>query len=253
VPSLRTRQRGAAPLRDAREAYRILHANLAVAMADLASPSVVVTSAHPGEGKTVTAVNLARSLALSGQRVVLVDLDLRHPDANRVIGTHNEFGATEALLGQRPLEECLQYVKLPSQPGGAERGLYVLATGSPVANPTELLGSQRTAQLLELLAKQADAVIIDTPPVLPVADTLVLGRMVAGALIVVQSRVTPLADVERTRNALTRSQTRILGLVLNKFQPGDANTQFGYGYGYGYGGDDSEAPGDPPASDNGDH
>lgn len=239
----RSRSEAASPGIDAEEAYRILRANLSVAMTDLENPSVIITSARPGEGKTATSVSLARSMALTGKRVVLVDLDLRHPDAHRHIGAHNEFGVSEALRGTKPLEDCLQYVELQA-PKGQERGLYVLAAGKPVPNPTELLGSRRTARILDLLAAQADAVIIDTPPILPVADTLVIGRIVAGAVLVVESRGTPIGAIEQAKSALIRSQTRLLGLVLNKFQPGDATMPTNYGYGYGYGYRSVEVPDD---------
>jgi capsular exopolysaccharide synthesis family protein len=217
------------------EAYRILRSNLSVALSDLERPTVIVTSAYAGEGKTSTTVNLAISLALSGRRVVLVDLDLRHADVHRWLGCHNEFGVSDTILDRRGLQECLQYVPVGAGPNQGERGLYLLATGPPVANPTELLGTQRTSQLLGALALQADVVLIDTPPVLLVADTLVIGRMVAGAILVVEARRTPAGVANQAKDALTRNQTRLLGVVLNKFQAKDApDSGYGYGYGYGY-------------------
>jgi len=89
--------------------------------------------------------------------------------------------------------------------------------------------------LLEGLARQADLVLLDTPPILPVADTLVIGRMAAGAVIVTESRNTAIDAVNKSKDLLTRNQTRLLGVVLNKFQRRDAVGSFGYGYGYGYG------------------
>jgi capsular exopolysaccharide synthesis family protein len=218
------------------ESLRILRSNLSVALLDLERPTVIFTSPNANEGKTVTCSNLALSFAASGARVVLVDLDFRHPNAHLLIGAHNEFGVTDILLGKRSLEECIQYIALPSQPGQSERGLYFLSTGGPVANPTEILSSGRTHQLLDGLARQADLVLLDTPPVLPVADTLVIGRMAAGAVLVTASRTTAIDAVTKAKDLLTRNQTRLLGVVLNKFQPRDARrATFGYGYGYGYG------------------
>lgn len=234
------------------EAYRILRSNLSVALSDLERPTVIVTSAHAGEGKTSTTVNLATSLALSGRRVVLVDLDLRHADVHRWLGCHNEFGVSDAILDRRSVQDCLQYVRVGAGPNQAERGLYLLATGPPVASPTELLGTQRTSQLLGALAQQADVVLIDTPPVLLVADTLVIGRMVAGAILVVEARRTPTGVANQAKDSLTRNQTRLLGVVLNKFRAKDA-PDFGYGYGYGYGYATSDRAGVEPVepSDNG--
>jgi len=213
------------------EAFRVLRSNLLVAIDDLANPVVIITSAREGEGKTSTCVALARSLASAGPRVVLVDLDLRRPDAHHHLGADNVPGCSEVLLDQRPLEECLQYLS-PPKDASAANGLYFLPAGVGAADPTELLASPRTARLLEGLARQADIVLIDTPPVLPVADTLVIGRLAAGAVLVVEARGTPVELLNRTKSALTRNQTRILGVVLNKMHAGDAG---GYGYGYGYG------------------
>jgi capsular exopolysaccharide synthesis family protein len=217
------------------ESLRIIRSNLSVALLDLERPTVIFTSANPGEGKTVTCANLAMSFAAAGKRVVLVDLDLRHPNSHKLIGAHNEFGVSDVLLGRRTLEESIQYIGLPTPRGQSEWGLYFLATGPPVANPTELLGSGRTGQLLEGLARQADLVLLDTPPVLPVADTLVIGRMAAGAVLVTESRNTAIDAVNKAKDLLTRNQTRLLGVVLNKFQTRDARGTYSYGYGYGYG------------------
>jgi capsular exopolysaccharide synthesis family protein len=216
------------------EAYRILRSNLNIALLDLDRPSVLVTSARAGEGKTSTTVNLARALALAGHRVVLVDLDLRHPDAHHWLGTHNGLGVTDVLTRRRPLGECLQFVSFGESNATSDEGLYFLPTGDMVPNPAELLSSPRTPALLETLASQADVVLVDAPPVLPVADALVIGRMVGGAVLVVETRKTPVGAVQQAKDALTRSQTRLLGVVVNKFQPKDARSDQGYGYGDDY-------------------
>jgi capsular exopolysaccharide synthesis family protein len=229
-----------------REAFRVLRSNLLVAISDLSNPVMVVTSAHPGEGKTVTSANLAQSLATAGQHVVLVDVDLRNPDSHRQIGAHNEAGVSDVLLDRRPLKECVQYLELPATEKSAPpASLYFLGTGPQVANPTELLAKPRAAWLLETLAAQADIVLLDTPPVLPVADTLVIGRLAAGAILVVETRTSAPA-AKRAKDALTRNQTRILGVVLNRFESKYArygsgqDDNYGYGYGYGFG---SSGPG----------
>jgi len=228
------------------EAYRVLRSNLNVAISDLERATVIVTSAQPGEGKTATSANLARAMALGGQRVVLADLDLRHPDVHRWFGVSNDTGVTDILLGRGAVDESLKYVEVAGGTDGA-RGFYLLPTGSPVANPTELIGSRRMGQLLDALAASADIVLIDTPPVLPVADTLVIGRMAAGAILVVEARKTTVAAIQRAKDALTRSQTRLLGVVVNKLLAKDADLGYGYGYGYGYG----DSYGDGEASGNG--
>jgi capsular exopolysaccharide synthesis family protein len=236
VPRLSRRTDRAEAYASPGEAFRILRSNLAVAMSDLERPTVIVTSADAGEGKTATTVNLARSLVAAGQRVVLVDLDLRHPDVHHWFGLPNDVGVADVLLDRRPLNECLQYVEIFTGDGGPGRPLYVLPTGEKVDNPAELLGAGRTARMLDALAPQADIVLIDTPPVLLVADTLEIGRMVAGALLVVEAKRTPIPAVQQAKDALIRNQTRLLGLVLNKFVARDAAGEaYGYGAGYGYG------------------
>jgi capsular exopolysaccharide synthesis family protein len=226
-------------LRQRNEVFRFLRSNLLVALADLESPTVIVTSALPDEGKTAVCANLAVSLAEAGLKVVAVDVDLRHPNLHSWLGAHNEVGLSDVLLERAALDSALQFVTV----GNRTRGLYVLATGRPVNDPTDLLGAQRTKRLLETLAKQADILLLDTPPVLAVADTLVIGRVAAGAVLVVESRRTPIPAVQQAKNALTRNQTRLLGVVLNKMQARDlASSSYGYGYSYG------ELPGDDATS-----
>jgi receptor protein-tyrosine kinase len=207
-----------------------------VAIADLPNPVVVVTSAYEREGKTSTCVNLAQSLASAGPRVVLVDLDLRNPQSHRLLGAENTAGVSDVLLDRCPLDECLQYVQLPVADSGRAAGMYFLGAGQHVGNPTELLSTPRLGRLLEVLADQADIVLLDAPPVLPVADTLVIGRLATGAVLVVEARRTPAPAAQRAKDALTRNQTRLLGVVLNKFRARyatDANAD-GYGYGLAY-------------------
>lgn len=202
---------------------RVLRANLLVAVEDAEQPVVVVTSAKPGEGKTTTCESLARSLAGSGKRVVVVDLDLRQPDLHRRMGLANEVGAVDVLSGRHPVGEAIRFVA----PTAGGRGFYFLAAGPGVANPTELLGTKAAASLLSCLAARADIVLVDTPPVLPVADTLVVARRAAGALLVVEAAHTSQTDVRAACDALTRNGVRVLGVALNKLDAREV--RLGYG------------------------
>ena len=230
------------------EAFRVLRSNINVALNELEKPIVIITSAQPGEGKTMTTVNLGRAMALAGQRAIVVDVDLRHPDAHRQLGAHNEVGLTDVLLDRRPLDECLQFVEIGRGLSDTPRGLFFLGTGVGVGGPTELLATGRMSRLLNSLASQADIVLLDAPPVLPVADTLVIGRMAAGAVLVVEARRTPIDAVRQAKDALTRNQTRLLGLVVNKLEAPDMMSSFGYGEGYGYRGDEIASNGDSGSS-----
>ena len=223
------------------EAYRVVRSNLMVSLAGFKQPRVVISSAHPGEGKTVTCANLALSLARAGMRVVLVDLDLRHPDAHRLVGAHNRFGVTDVLRGEQSLADCLQYLDLPVLDAQTARGMYFIGTGPQVHNPSELLGVPRTAEMLDELGHQADLILVDAPPVLPVADMLVIGRIVTGVILVVESRRTTIQDITKTKDLLTRNQARILGAVINKQRARDR----AYGEAYGYG---TTAVDDPTAT-----
>lgn len=217
------------------ESFRLLRTNLDVSLADIDHPSIIVTSANAGEGKTSTTVDLARSLAMAGRRVVLVDLDLRHPDTHNLLEVSNDVGVCEVLRETHTLADCLQFVPVLSQSRTKADGLYFLPTGRQVPDPAELLDGVRTGALIDTLARQADLVLIDTPPILPVADTLIIGRRVSGAIVVVETRRTAVGAVEQAKSALNRNETAIFGVVINKLQPRDARHASGYGYGYTYG------------------
>jgi capsular exopolysaccharide synthesis family protein len=198
------------------DAFQVLQASLSAALADVIQPRVMVTSPSGGEGKTTTCVNLARGYAATGRRVVVLDLDLRHPDAHRLFGAHNEYGLSDLVLERRPPEDCLQFVALAG-PDTTAGGLYFLGTGPVGENPAALLSMDRTAKMLDLIASQADLVLIDTPPVLTVADALVVGPLVSGALLVAEAHRTTHPELARAKDLLLRNRTRVLGVVLNRF------------------------------------
>lgn len=208
------------------EAFRVLRTNLEIALLDLEVPTIIVTSPHPGEGKTATCAQLARSFAEAGRRVVVVDLDMRNPDLHNWFGADNARGASDVLNERCRLDEAIRYVEVLSLSDQTTHGLNLLSAGASVPNPTELLGSERTARLINALSDQADLVLIDTPPVLPVADTLVIARLAGGALLVVDDD-TALDSARAVKDALTRNHAHVLGVVLNRFQP------LGGYYGYG--------------------
>jgi capsular exopolysaccharide synthesis family protein len=214
------------------EAFRVFRSNLVAALTDIAKPVVVVTSSNSSEGKSVVATRLALACAASRQRVVLVDLDLRHPTLHTLAEAHNEYGASDVLLGRRSLQDSLQHLEFGDDFAGRPSALYLLAAGPPVGTPSELLGSGRTARLLESLAREADIVLVDSPPTLPVADTLVIGRAASGAVLVVESGVTSVSAVEQAKNVLIRNQIRLLGVVVNKFEPAESDTASEFAYGY---------------------
>jgi succinoglycan biosynthesis transport protein ExoP len=221
------------------EAFRTLRSNVLVATSDLASPSLMVTSAVPGEGKTSTCAALAEAIAASGPMVVAVDLDLRRPDLHTRFGVDNGRGVSDVLGGRATVADCLVRVGLTGDSAVEDDGdrgypgrgsLFVLPAGTPVSHPAELLGGPRTVQVLDALREHADFVIIDTPPVLPVADAIGIGRLVSGALLVVETGRVPLPAVQRAKSELARNQVRVLGMVLNRFEDQGSLAPYHYDY-----------------------
>jgi capsular exopolysaccharide synthesis family protein len=214
------RGRSVAPRAAFDDAFQALHATFSAMLSEIKQPRVMVTSPGDGEGKTVTCVNLARRFTEFGQRVVIVDLDLRHPSAHQALRAHNDFGLSDLVLERRPAEECLQFIPSLGRDTAAG-GLYFLGTGPLEANPSSLLSMDRTSKTLDLIAEQADLVLIDAPAVLEVADALVIGHMVSGAILVVEAHRTTVPQLGRAADALRHNQTRLFGVVLNRFDPRD--------------------------------
>jgi non-specific protein-tyrosine kinase len=191
------------------EAYRMLRTNIQFAAVDGQVKSIMVTSSGSGEGKSTTAANLAIVMAQTGRRVILIDADLRRPIQHRLFELPNSKGLTMALLDlNAPPKEHLQVTPVP--------GLQVMTSGAIPPNPAELLGSQRQADLLADLEKEADLIILDSPPVLTVADALVLAPRVGGVLLVVEVGSTRRGAIQKAVDALLHADARLLGVALNR-------------------------------------
>ncbi|MDQ4036957.1 MAG: polysaccharide biosynthesis tyrosine autokinase [Actinomycetota bacterium] len=202
------------------EAYRTIRTNLLFAGTGALVPSLAITSPSAGEGKSTLASNLAVVCARSGQRVALVDADLRRPTLNRQFGLSAKIGLSSVLDGGFPLDEALQHA------GGH---ITLLASGPVVRNPSELLGKPMFRQIIEKLEGSHDIVIVDTAPVLPVSDAVLVGVHVGGVVVVGRLRSTTLAGLKRTVDTLTRSRANVLGVVVNG---SDEDPDSGYGYAY---------------------
>jgi non-specific protein-tyrosine kinase len=210
------------------EAYRTLRANIEFASVDATIGTLLVTSAVPGEGKTVTAANLAVAFAQAGRRVLLVDADLRKPGAHLVYGLPNAQGLTTMLLSDdASLDAIAQATELAN--------LRVLTTGPLPPNPAELLGSQRMRTILERLKSGGDLIIFDGPPLGAVTDSALLSSFLDGTIMVIDARRGHRRAVRLGREALTRAGANVLGAVLNRV-PARAYSGAEY-YGY-YGSED---------------
>jgi capsular exopolysaccharide synthesis family protein len=198
-----------APRSPAAEAYRTLRTNLLAACKGAKIRTVLVTGARQGEGKTTTAVNLAVALSQVGRSVVLIGADLRYPRIHSVLGIGNERGLGQVLLGSVSLDDALVDT--------AVTDLRVLTSGpvTGVDEPVELLQSDRMFEVIRS-CRQADFVILDGPPIEPVADSLVLADLVDGVLLVTDAQEGTRAGVSRTRLQVEQVGGNILGGVLNR-------------------------------------
>ncbi|MEP6918399.1 MAG: CpsD/CapB family tyrosine-protein kinase, partial [Acidobacteriota bacterium] len=184
---------------------------------------IVVTSPNLGDGKSLTAANLAITMAQEfQQRVLLVDADLRRPSVHRMFGVAAGPGLADVLIGATELSQAL--VVLPDQ------HLTLLPAGPVPSHPAELLGSAAMRRLLDTLRARFDRIIIDMPPASPLADLNIVAPMADGVLMIVRAGVTPKPAIERALAGLDAS--KVLGLVLNEAGTtgNDTTTYEGYGY-----------------------
>ena len=208
------------PHSPAAESYRTLRTAIQFLSPGARLRALQIVSAAAGEGKSTTAANLAVACASAGQRVVLVCTDLRRPRLHDFFGLSGDIGFTSVVLGKAPLSEALQEV--PGQPR-----LYVLASGPLPPNPSELLSSRRTTEVLASLQADVDLVILDSAPILPVTDGLVLSGTVDGTLLVAAASSTTRKEVSRAVELLAQVDARVVGVVLNGVSGADL-----YGDGY---------------------
>lgn len=188
--------------------------------------SVLITSATSGEGKTVTAINIALAFAQTGRRTLLIDTDLRRSRCHDVLNFDNFLGLTQALVGQRPVEELIHETT-------GNSGLAFLSAGPLPPNPGELLASTEMRLLLEGLCARYDQVVLDSAPVMPVSDSVALATMVDGVLVVVRAQ-TPKELARSACSRLTYVGAKVLGIVLNGsefYHPGHSSN---YNHYYSY-------------------
>ncbi len=209
------------------EAYRTLRTGVQFLSVEEPLHSLQVTSAMAGEGKTTTVTNLAVVLARAGERpVVVVDCDLRRPRLHEFFGLENHVGFTSVMQGEVPLSAALQAFS-------GEPGLSVLVSGPIPSDPSELLASRRTAEVLASLRADGALVLLDTPPVLPVTDALVVSKWVDATLLVNTSGTTTNRQARRALELLSQVDAPVVGTVLNKAPTGSGASGYGYGSYYG--------------------
>jgi capsular exopolysaccharide synthesis family protein len=188
------------------EAYRMLQANLRFLSPDRKLKVIVVTSSVPKEGKSTVSTNLAVAIAQLGSRVLLIDADLHHPQQHHIWELTNEVGLSEVIVGQTELNKAVKQV-MPY--------LDVLPSGVIPPNSLALLGSQRMNSLIEDFSSIYDFVIVDTSPLLLVADALTLSKMSDGILLVSRPGAIDKVSAKATQELLSQSGQKVLGLVVN--------------------------------------
>ncbi len=232
------------------EAFRALRANLQFLRLEVKGKLFLVTSAFVQEGKTLNAVNLALSLAQAGNRVLLIDADLRKPNVHRVFGLPRSPGLSDYVLGDYRREEVVgtisdvllgefeieEVLKTPGMDN-----LHMIPAGTKPPNPTELLGSERFRELLQEAKQTYDFILVDAPPVLPVADATELAPLMDGVLLVYTVDRIGRGVLKRAKSTLDNVEARVLGVILNNVKPEAGPDYFRYHSHYYYGADPAAA------------
>jgi len=205
------------------EAYRILSTNLKFSNPDNPLKTVAITSPAPSEGKSLTCANLATAVAQSGERVLLIDCDLRHPTLHQLFGVDLEPGLTNVILGNVELPAACLYTPV--------KGLQILPAGHIPPNPAELLGSKKMRTLILQMKEHADLIIIDTPPASIITDAALIAAVTDGVLLVIESGKTVIDQAIKTKEILSNVRANVLGVVINK-ATGHKSKNYYYHYYY---------------------
>lgn len=201
------------------EPYRVLHTNLNLTLKPGQPHALVLFSAGPGEGKSTTLLRLASLMASAGERVVLIDSDLRRPTQHRLTGGAKEPGLSELLLGLKSLDDVIQH--------GVSPGLDFIASGGQPGFTLSLLYVNRLRDLLATLRGRYDKIVFDSPPIIGVSDASVLASAVDGAVLLIQHRRNPQSMVLRAQQIVAGLKTPLVGVVLNQVPP-HSGEDYGY-------------------------
>jgi capsular exopolysaccharide synthesis family protein len=204
------------------EAYRTLRTNLGFASMDDPCRSILFTSTSPRDGKSTVASNLAVVMAQAGNRVVLIDADLRKPVQHQIFEVDNRQGLTSVLLQKVEAETAMH--------NGLVENLQVITSGPIPPNPAEILGSERTRLMLKQLLDEYDYVFIDSPPILAVTDAAILSTIVDGVVLVVNYAVTRNEMAREAVEQFKKANARVLGVVLNQVQMESSDYKYYYYY-----------------------
>jgi capsular exopolysaccharide synthesis family protein len=210
------------------ECCRAIRTNLLFMSPDKPLRTILVTSSSPQDGKTTAAIDLSITMADSGNRVLLLDADMRRPRVHRALGLQNGAGLSSLVLGEVRLEDVVQATPV--------QNLFAVTCGPIPPNPSELLHTEAFAALLRNAATRYDRIIVDSPPVAAVSDALILSTQVDGTVVIAKAGATTRESVRRTLRSLADVNARTLGVVLNDVDTRDSRYGAYYrSYGYYYG------------------
>jgi capsular exopolysaccharide synthesis family protein len=208
----------------AAEAYRALRTSVLLSSAGSPPKTILVTSSQPGEGKTTTVVNTAMSLAQLGASVLIIDCDLRKPSAHKMFGASQTVGISTYLSRDVKIDQLIQKLPMPN--------MSLLACGPVPPNPAELISSEKMRTMLATLAERYDHILIDSPPIINVTDSVILSRLVDGVILVVHGGRSTRDVVRRGRQELASVGAKIFGVVLNNVDLHGEGYYEGYYHGY---------------------
>ena len=207
------------------EAFRTIRTNLFFRANNEDIKTILLTSPSPGDGKSTTAANLAISMAQAGKKVVLVDADFRRPRVDRYFGEDLENGFTDVLSGFKKLNDVIK-------PTDTQDGLYLITAGGHPKNPAELISSPQFKESIEALRESFDYVIVDSPPVLAVADSLSIASYIDGVYLVSRIRKGVKLTARKAKDSLEGVNAKLLGLIVNDVDQNPYYHEYGYQYRY---------------------
>ncbi len=202
------------------EAYRNVRTSILLSFSEKPPKRIAISSPNPAEGKTTTVINTAIALSQTGARVLIIDSDMRKPRVHAVFGEENGVGLSNFLSGNAELRSVIKKANIPN--------LYYIPSGPIPPNPSELLGSSLFKTTMQFLGEKFDHIILDSPPVLGFADSIILSASVDGTLLVVSGGKTPRETLQRAKDVLDQVNAKILGVVINQVDIGRSD----YGYYY---------------------
>jgi capsular exopolysaccharide synthesis family protein len=219
------------------EAYRNIRTSILLSFSEKPPKRIIISSPNPLEGKTTTVINTGIALSQTGAQVIIIDSDMRKPRVHKIFNGDNGVGLSNFLSGNADLDSVIKKSDVPN--------LYYIPSGPIPPNPSELIGSKLFKTMMENLGERFDHIVLDSPPVLGFADTIILSTCVDGIILVVLGGKTPRETIQRAKDVLRQVNAKILGVVINRvdIQRSDYGYYYyRYHYYYGKEGEKKELP-----------